>query len=45
MKEMYTKATVAISAFAAEDVIRTSPVEESSSSTSGQSKIVLPDDE
>jgi hypothetical protein len=36
MKEMYTKATVAISAFTAEDVIRTS---DTSSSQGGQQMI------
>lgn len=41
MKEMYTKATVAISAFTAEDVIRTSEPAQSS----GQQPIELPPDE
>lgn len=45
MKEMYTKATVAISAFTAEDVIRTSEPAPSSSQSSGQQPIELPPDE
>ncbi len=44
MKEMYTKATVAISAFTAEDVIRTSEPAPSSSQ-GGQQPIELPPDE